>query len=82
MWPMGVRRKTRQIAVCTGSGHFDVAWWVLMPPAVSVSSSTTAASGYGRARNAASIISSPPSPHARGTRTRPTGKERPQEWHS
>ena len=38
---------------------------------VSESSSTTAASGYGSGRNAASAIDSPSAPQARGTRTRP-----------
>ena len=40
----------------------------------SESSSTTAASGYGRGSRAASAIASPPSPQARGTRTRPARK--------
>ena len=48
----------------------------------SVSASTTAASGYGSGRCAASAIASPSSPQARGTRTSPAPNVRPQEWHS
>ena len=47
----------------------------------SVASSTTAASGYGSASHAAAAIASPPSPHARGTRTSPAANSRPQLWH-
>src|SRR4030095_9576107 len=49
---------------------------------VSVSSSTTPASGYGSSRNAASPTAPPPSPQAFGTRTSPARYVRPQEWHS
>ena len=48
----------------------------------SVSSSTTATSGKSSGSAAASTIGSPPAPHARGTRTSPAAKVRPQEWHS
>ena len=47
----------------------------------SVGSSIAAASGHGSAMRAASAIASPPSPHARGTRTSPAANSRPQEWH-
>ena len=48
----------------------------------SESRSTTSASGYASSVQAASAIASPPSPHARGTRTSPAANEAPQLWHS
>ena len=49
----------------------------------SVSSSTTAASGYGNGSRAAAAIVRPLlSPQARGTRTIPAANSRPQAWHS
>ena len=42
----------------------------------------TPVSGYGSGRRAASIIGSPPSPQALGTRTKPAGNTRPHKWHS
>ena len=50
--------------------------------ASSDSSATTSASGYGSRMDAASAIASPPTPHARGTRTRPAAYVAPQLWHS
>jgi hypothetical protein len=75
------QQQPHRISGRSGSSDASTRTW-----SASVSSATTAASGYGNVSSvAASTIPAPQSsvwPHARGTRTRPAANDRPQAWHS